>query len=160
MADIKIEIDLGKLEREIDELEVVISEAKKVLIAAENEKTLKLQLKEYILSHYQSSTKTTKTLSIFPELTKTSVSGEVGQPTGISDFIREYIKGHNGCHTKDIVKAYAIHKGVKVDSKFSKVVSRSLTRLKNTGEIINKLREGGKRAGSNWAHFKSDNTMD
>ena len=152
MDNFKIEIDLGKLEREIAEYDNVIENATKVINDAEKERALKTQLRDYILSHYSG---TVKRQTLFPDIPQKLVTGERGQPTGISEFIRDYVKNHAGCHTNEIVSAYCTHKGIKRDSELSKVVSRSLTRLKKAGNIDNKLKDGGKRAGSTWTFIKS-----
>jgi len=163
MSHKKIEIDLDKLETEISDYEKVIDNANKVIEDATKEKLLKTQLRDYIVSNYSVSSKRTTTNNEIPLLIpslddyskNTKVTG-VGHFTGISDYIRNYIRNNDNAHTNDIGKSYANHQSVPFDADLKRKVSRALTRLKTVGEIDNKLKEGGKRAGSNWTYIKNN----
>lgn len=155
MTPNKIEIDLSKLENEILGFDEVIENAYKVIEAAKQERSLKVQLRDYIISDYlpNYSTDNEPDLALkedeqvhFFEVK----TGKVGQPTGISDFLRSYIINNKSAHTKAISEAYAKEINARLDSNFKKTVSRALTRLKLSGEIDNELKDGGKRAGSIW----------
>jgi len=156
----KIEIDLDKLESEISDYDKVIENANKVIEVATNERVLKTQLRDYITSNYSVSTRNNAMPLLIPSLDNSSKNsnqtGGVGQPTGISDFIRDYIKRNPNAHTTNIGKAYANHENVPFNADLKRKVSRALTRLKKAGEIDNKLKEGGKRAGSNWTYIKNN----
>ena len=156
MADIKVEIDLGELERDITRYDKVIADAERVIENAKKEKEMKTQLKDYILASYTTKRKPTLFAdSSLRDITKKPlVTGEAGQSSGVADFIRKYIKEHNHCSTAQIIGAYAIFKGVKRDYQLSKIISRSLARLKKAEYIKNELSGGSKRDGSIWTYNK------
>jgi len=162
MPNNKIVFDLSILDEDISTFDKVIEGANEVIANATKERELKIQLRDYIISNYVTPKISTKTVFV-PKLDivgkNTTQVGGVGQPTGISDFIRHYIKSNPNVHTVDIGKAYADNKNVPLDATLKKMISRTLTRLKNAKKIGNKRREGGKRAGSNWVYIENNQNL-
>src|SRR6185312_16768799 len=112
MTPTKIEIDLNELENEISGYDKIIENANKVIEQAAHEKSLKTQLRDYIiynyLPKYSTDNKPDLVLHKDEQLHIFDVKiSKVGQPTGISDFIRSYLKSNNAVHTSEISEAYA-----------------------------------------------------
>lgn len=74
------------------------------------------------------------------------------QNVGVSEFILSFLND-GGRDTKDIINGYA----AQTNSTYGKVsgnVSNALSRLKTSQKINNKLKPGGRKAGSAWFLIK------
>jgi len=132
-----VQIDRGRVDNEIldyksqiDRLESELDEAKRAL-----------EVRQEMIKYIDSIT--VNGSSKKPESDTTPK-----QNIGVSDFIMSFI-GIGERDTKEIITAYA----EKTNSTYEKVsgnVSNALSRLKTAKKIDNKLKAGGRKAGSYW----------
>jgi hypothetical protein len=158
--DIKVvDDDIAQIDSNISKANQVILNAQSYITQQEIEKERLYNFKVYITE------KSPKRKEPPPKL-KGDLFGGFASPVRIikrgkdfgenTKFIRDFIKDKKTATTKEIMKAYSEYTGEAIEM-ISKNVSRTLNRLKATGEINNIIKkEGGVRGGRDWKYIKED----
>lgn len=124
-----VQVDRGKIDNEILDLKSQIADLNEAL-------EVRLNIIKYIDS-----------ITVNGSQKKTEADTST-RNVGVSDFIISFLQGGEK-DTKEIITGYA----ERIGSTYNNVsgnVSNALSRLKTAEKINNKLKAGGRKAGSNW----------
>lgn len=144
----KIEIDLAKLDGEINSSDERILNWQNLIEQEKQEQTKKKLLRDYILENYTHTPKKRPARlkpELFPEANK-----KPERVLGLGDFIRKIVKETPGIHTTQIARGYAIENDIADFKTILVKTSKTLSRLKTEGYIENILKDGARRSGSTW----------
>jgi len=132
MAENFVKVDVSKIDEELKDIENQIA-----MLNAE--KTIKLGVKEFILNNAVPDNAQPKDMAELP----------ISQYGGLSDFLLNFIKTHNGVGTSAVIEAYARHVNKKT-ADISNNVSNALARLRTLEKVRSEKLAGGSRTGNKW----------